>query len=136
MRYPDCVAEDSKPVFIRLRNRSGPLAGQWVVPEELRPRLVADAEEQGSSMNRVAVEILAAAFKFPLESAGTPKRSAPSSDAEELNLRLPAALYLVIDMARAAAGENSVQDVIKPVLCAHYGLRYVKPVPVARRRAA
>jgi hypothetical protein len=114
--------------FVRLRSHS---TGEWLVPPELRPKLVADAEAKGSNLTEVVLGILAAHYKVPFEPAG--RKTKPSRNGEELNLRLPMRLYRAIAMS-AARYPRTVQREILATLCTHYGLRLTKPPPRRRRR--
>ncbi len=89
------------------------------MPEQLRPRLVEAADEQGSNLTEVVIEILARVYKVPFEPNG--RRTAPADDGEELNLRLPVRLDSAIG---AAAGRNghSIAAEIRAALCTHFGL--------------
>lgn len=116
---------DHFQTFVRLRSQT---TGEWFVPPELRPRLVADAEEHDSNLTELVIVILAKRFKVPFEATG--RKTAPSKNGEELNLRLPMALYKAI--AVAAAGQHSVQREILAALCANYSLTL--PTPAKRTR--
>lgn len=113
--YPDMA--DHFQAFVRLRSHT---TGEWLVPEELRPKLVADAEAAGSNLTEVVLQILAARYRVAYEPNG--RRTAPSKNGEELNLRLPWPLKTAIG---ASANENgtTLQDEIRASLSAHYGLQ-------------
>lgn len=102
-----------KQAYVRLRSHT---TGAWFVHPDLRPRLVADAEEQGSNLTEVALRILCDRYRVPYAVNG--RRTSPKPADEILNVRLPMALY------RAIKSSNDVpyQDAIRADLCAHYGL--------------
>jgi hypothetical protein len=116
--------------FVRLRSRPG---GERLAPEELRPRLVADAEARGSNLTDVANEILAARYRVPFEPTG--RKTAASPDGEELNLRIPWDLKTAIG-AEANVHGRSLQREILAALCDHYGLALPEPPQRTRARAA
>lgn len=121
-----------KTAMVRLRSQ-GP-GQEWIVPAELRPKLVADAEEKGTNMTDVALAILATRFKIPYEANG--RKSTPKADDDLMILRLPWNLFQVIS-ATATSRRWSYVDEIRSTLCAHYGLRYAgRPKHSRVRRAA
>ena len=122
------MAEEHFTAFIRLRSLT---TREWLAPSDLRPRLAADAEERGSNLTEIVLEILSAHYKVPFEPSG--RKAKPSGDAEELNLRLPMNLYRAIAVS-ASRYPRTVQREILSTLCAHYGLRLTKPLPRKRRR--
>lgn len=117
---------DYRQAFIRLRSHT---TGEWFVHPELRPRLVADADAQGSNLTQVAVRILSERYGVPYAENG--RRTSPKQDDVILNLRLPAKLAAKIGAAAAQRGAK-YQDAIRADLCAHYGLE----VPARARAAA
>lgn len=121
---------DHFQTFVRLRSHT---TGEWFVPPELRPRLVADAEAQDTNLTELVIQILAKRFKVPFEATG--RKTAPSKNGEELNLRLPMALYKAIAVS-AAAHPHSVQREILGALCANYSLALPAPPKRTRKRRA
>lgn len=119
------MADGYQPAFVRLRSRSD---GRWLVHEELRPRLVADAERAGISLIDQAVLILAERFGVPF--AATPRKTSPAESGEELNLNLPSRLHRKIKSS--SPGARSVPDSIRITLSKHYGL----PLPPKAQRAS
>jgi hypothetical protein len=112
--------------FVRLRSHT---TGDWIAPKELRPLIVKDAD--GGNLTEVVVKILADVFKIPFEPNG--RKTAPSKNAEELNLRLPWDLKTAIG-ARANENGRSLQREIIAVLCDHYGLALPEPPRRPRKR--
>lgn len=114
--------------FVRLRSHT---TGEWLAPEALRSKLVADAEAQESNLTDVVIQILADTYRVPCEASG--RRTKPNANGEELNLRLPMPLYQAI-AAAAATHPRSVQREILDALCKHYGLELGAPAKRRRRR--
>jgi hypothetical protein len=122
--------------FIRIRSRPG---GAWLVHPDLRSMLVADAEKLGVSLTDAAVAILAEKFGVPYET--TPRKTKPTADGEELNLRIPWPLYEKIKRfadttERSRRRPWSANDQIRLALCAHYGLQIPPKPRITRRRGA
>lgn len=109
--------------FVRLKSKT---TGDWFVAPELRARLVADAQEQGTNLTEVAVGILCRRYSVAYEPNG--RRANPKADDGVLNLRLPVRLYRAIK----ASTDGPYQDAIRAALCEHYGLS----VPARARAAA
>lgn len=116
--------------FVRLRSTSG----EWLVDPELRPRIVADAEEHDSNVTDVVLAILAKRYKVACEPNG--RRTAADPGGEELNLRLPMPLYQRIAAAAAERHPWSVPDEIRAALCAHYEFAVPEAAKRGRRAAA
>lgn len=116
--------------FVRLRSKGADRP--WLVPSELRPRLVADAATRGSNLTDVALEILAASCGVAFAPNG--RKTTPKADDDVILLRLPWDLYIALDSRRRRAGSRrySLQDEIRAALCEHYGLRYS---PLRRTRS-
>lgn len=108
-----------------VRLRSG-LDGAPLAHPELRPRLVADAVEEGTNLTEVALAILHKRFRLPFVARSITRT--PNADEDYLRLRLPAPLYHNLT---ATYGTKYVQA-IREILCAHYGLPM--PAPPARTR--
>lgn len=114
--------------FVRLQSHT---TGEWLAHPDLRGKLVADAEAQGSNLTEVVIAILAGVHKVPFEPNG--RRTAPADSGKELNLRLPGRLDRAIGVAAARNGK-SLPDEIRAELCGHYALEV--PAPPKRSRAA
>lgn len=110
------MAQGYHQTFIRLRSHT---TGEWLVSPELRPRLVEDAEEAGTNLTDVVLQILAKRYKVPIEPTG--RKTTPAKDGEELNLRLPLPLKTAIG-AKANVAGHSLQRQILDDLSAHYKL--------------
>lgn len=119
----EVVPDTHHQAFVRLRSHT---TGRWFVDPELRPKLVADAEAQDSNLTEVAVKILCDRFGVPYEANG--RKTAPRGSGDELNLRIPTALYRILSATYGA----KYQDGIRQALCQHYGLE----VPGRRSAAA
>lgn len=93
------------------------------VAADVKERLVLDAEEQGASVNDLAVRILAGAFGIYFN--GTGRRSPGARPTEgALNLRVPRDLYVAIDNAAGERprGSRTKVAVVDAVLREHYAL--------------
>lgn len=112
--------------FIRLRS---PATGRWCASEELRPRLVAEAEETGVSLTAMVNLILCHAYGIKFKPTGRPGRAKDS--AYEINLGIQPDLDKAIRV-KAALNDRSVQSEIIATLSARYGL----PVPERAAQAA
>lgn len=110
------MPEDIKKAFIRLRGQDG----RWWVDPQLRPKLVEEAHEKGTSMTEVVVMIFCDYLKIQHVPSG--RRADPSPDEEHLNLRIPKHVWKALDQARAKLGVDSDYDFARMVLCKHYGL--------------
>lgn len=108
---------DYHQAYIRLQSKT---TSEWFVHPDLRHRLVADAEAQGSNLSEVAIKILADKYGVAYVSNG--RRTAPKEDPVILNLRLPRPLYAAIARAALPTYGPKYQDAIRADLCAHYGL--------------
>lgn len=113
--------------FVRLRSHT---TGEWLAPPELRSKLVADADASGTNLTEFVIATLAKRYRVPYEATG--RRTAPTKDAAELNLRIPLVLKTAIG-ARANTNGVSLQRQIIEDLSAHYEL---VPPALKRRRAA
>lgn len=118
------AAKGSDVIWVRLRSKTPPY--QWFVHPDLLGRMVADAEERGTNLTDLALQILCSHFKVPY----TPvlRRSKPTADKDVLNFGAPAALT----RALAATYPRKEMDGVRRILCAHYGLGI--PVKVKQRR--
>jgi hypothetical protein len=112
------AAEDADyfQTFIRLRSKPN---RRWLVPEELRPKLVADAEQHETSLTDVIVRILAGVYG--VEVASSSRKTAPKVDGDVINVRLPMPLYVAV-LSNAGPRKRSVQKQILADLCEHYKL--------------
>jgi hypothetical protein len=108
---------DYEQAFIRLRSKT---TGRWFVHPELRARLVAQAEAEGSNLSEVAIKILA--DRHGVQYASNGRRTAPKEDKDILNLRLPRPLYDAIVRAAGPRYGAKYQDAIRADLCAHFQL--------------
>lgn len=119
------------PLFIRLRSLT---TREWLASQDLRRKLTEDAVAQGSNLNEVALQILGRHYGIQL--APTGRKTNPSPDAEELNLRVPFALWRSLGVSGdAAQPRRSRQREALSILHAHYGLRLpVRPRQSRRRR--
>lgn len=113
-------------VCVRFRSTVG---GTMLVPDELRPMLMAEAKRTETSITNVVTRVLAERYGVEVESAARAGRD-PDPDAPSLKVRLPTRLHEAISRA---AGDHypdrrSIPDEIRDSLCAHYGL-----APVGRR---
>jgi hypothetical protein len=119
------MARESSILFVRLRS---PVTGEWLAHPDLRRKLVEEAEEKGSNLTDVAIEILSRRCNVKFVPNG--RKTSPSPDARELNLgRVSDDLW----RALAVAGTGSRQDAARTMLCQHYGLRAMPPVKRGRR---
>lgn len=109
--------KEKKPqAFVRLRSTTG----EWFVHEDLRRRLVADAEAQETNLTEVALGILAERHRIKYVPTG--RRTTPrTDDVEFLNLGVPEKLARAIRTAAARADVNWI-DQIRYDLQDHYGL--------------
>lgn len=112
--------DDFKNALIRLRSKGA--NGAWLVDPGLRPKLVADAEEKGTNLTEIAVEILARRYDVAVIANG--RKSSPQANDETMLLRLPWHLYTAISAASAVNHRSGYQDEIRATLSAHYGLRF------------
>lgn len=103
---------DFYDAYVPLRSKTD---GAWFVDETLRPRLVADANDQNRNLTDVAIAILCAHFELEYEPNG--RASSPKRDEAMLRLRLPLALDDAIARERGTRAE-----VIRRILSDHYGL--------------
>lgn len=115
--------------LIRLRSVT---TREWYADRELRPRLVADANEQDTNLTEIVLMILAKRLGYSYAPNG--RRTEPSSNEEIIKLDVP------LELDRLVGG--AYPDLTRPkamirILSSHYGLGL--PVPrkqVRRRRAA
>jgi hypothetical protein len=98
------------------------------VPEEIRSRVVADATERNTSINEVAVSILADHYKVKYIPTGAPFTS--ENGGRNLSIRGGAKLHRKIDMERARRGGGTLRGIVLERLALHYGL---DPEPIGRR---
>lgn len=110
--------------FVRLRSKT---TGEWFVHPDLRPRLVADAREQGTNMTEVAVKILCSEYGTPY--AGSARKTAPRTADDKIVLRLPDDLDAAI---RLRHGRHAM-DGLRASLCSFYGLTVPVRGPRVRR---
>lgn len=92
------------------------------VDADLKERLVFDAIARGSSINDVAVAILADHFTVKFEGTGRKSPGAEVGAGGPLLLRVPPALWRKVDAAagRAPKGGRSKVAVVQAILRAHY----------------
>lgn len=127
------MATGDHNAFVRLRSK-GP-GGEWLAPPELRPKLVADAQDQNTNMTEIAIGILSRRYGVPTMPNG--RRTHPKSADDIILLRIPQELAAAIGAAaNAAVPRRTINDEIRAALCAHYGLRFVKVKRPRRARAA
>lgn len=108
-----------KRAYVRLCSDTN---GHWFAHPDLRPRLVADAREQETSMTEVVLQILCDHLKLKYEPSG--RRADPQPNEKLLNLRLPWRVFSAL--SRKYAPEN-YQDALRRVLCEHYSLEWGGP---------
>lgn len=119
----------TKPLFVRLASAT---TGEWFVDPMLREHLVKDAEEKGSNLTDVAVEILSKSCKVPFVPTG--RKTKPSPSQHELNLgRVSIQLFRTLSVYGTS---GSAQDAARMILSRHYGLRAKPPVRRGRRPRA
>lgn len=99
------------------------------IPEQLRSRLVADAQEANASINETAVAILAARYGVEREPSGRPFRGEAGST--QIVLSVPPELRDAIRLHAARKGEP-MRAVVIEELAANYGLSI--PAEDRRRR--
>jgi hypothetical protein len=100
-------------------------AKQYVrLTDDLKRALVEDAERNESSVNAIAVTILADAFDVVFDRPARARTAEPTKTAVVLDM--PNALRLKIAYA-AAARDASKSDVIRGTIADHYGMRYDAP---------
>jgi hypothetical protein len=91
-------------------------------PAELKRRLVTDATARDTNMNDIAVQILAAAYRYPYEPNGLrPPAPARLSGTDQVTLMLPLGLRVRVGVSAERAGRSRPQEMLR-VLCAHYQL--------------
>lgn len=113
------MTRDYQQVIIRLRWKE-----RWLVPPELRGRLLETARERESNLTDVIVEILSE--KYGVEYDLTDRRSNPAEDAASITARMPVSLHRAIAQAAGKAyPQRSIPDEIRAALCAHYDLAAV-----------
>ena len=96
------------------------------MPAELKQRLAAEVERTGSSLNDVAVGILASRFAIPFEPSG--RKGAPPKGKGDVLLRMPAALKEKLQ-TRASERGRGTNDLILEIL----GDR-LEPAPPDKRK--
>jgi len=111
------VTPDYKRAYVRLRSDSG---GHWFAHPDLRKLLVADANEQQTSMTEIVIQIVCKRLKLKYIPSG--RKADPQPDETLLNLRLPWRIYVALDKP----GKN-YQDELRRILCEHYGLQWGGP---------
>lgn len=111
---------DAEIVFVRFRST----AGGMLVPEELRTKLLAEAEERGTNLNAVIVTILARRFGIAFEPEGrSAAKSTPRVDVASLKVSLPIQLRQAVGRAaQSAHPPRSVPEEIRRALADHFGL--------------
>lgn len=97
------------------------------MPEETRRALIADAQEQGVSINEVASVILAETFKTKHVPSGRGFRPG-DYDSQNMSLRVGAVLHRRIALEAAKRG-GTLRGIVLEALATHYGL---EPVSVKR----
>lgn len=105
----------------------------WLVHPDLRTRMIEEAQEKGTNLGDLAVQILSKHFNIPHTVNGSSRRTTPREDAEQFNFRMPASLERVLG---ATYPGKELADGIRYVLCAHYGLRVPPKKKMTRRRPA
>jgi hypothetical protein len=124
------VAEsgDFKQAYVRLCSLP---TGRWFAHPELRPRLVADAAAQETSMTEVAIKILCK--HLGLQHVPNSRRTKAKEDETLLNLLLPGYVYRAL-LERYPMKQYC--DAIREILCAYYGLEAGGPARGRVRTAA
>jgi myo-inositol-1-phosphate synthase len=89
------------------------------MPEELKRRLADEVAARGSSLNDVAVEILASRFGVPYQRTG--RRGKPTPSGREVLLRMPRALKDKL-RRRAEERKRTTNDLIVETLAERLGL--------------
>lgn len=110
----------SKPsqAYVRLRSKT---TGEWFAHPDLRPRLVADANERGVNMTEVAVGILCEEFGVEYEPNG--RRTDPKVADDILNISsIPHEV-----MVQLKQRYERHLDGAREILCRHYGLKPGRP---------
>lgn len=113
---------DNVEMFVTLISKGD---GSWIVDPQLRPKLVADAVDQGVSLGDFVNAILAK--KYGVEFETTPRRTTPEPDKDHLRFQMPPALHRKI--AARTPHPLKVNDSVRAALSEHYGL----PAPVKSR---
>ncbi len=98
------------------------------MPAELKRRLADETAEQGSNLNDVAVEILAARFGIPYEPTG--RKGTPRGEGRDVLLRMPRALKERLT-ERASGGGRTTNDLIVETLGERLGIRKGRRTPMA-----
>lgn len=112
------MAMDHHQVILRLRSTVGE---EWLAPPELRPRLLAIAEERGSNLTDVVVDLLSSHYGIEAELTG--RRSTPRGGVETMTVRLPRALHEAVSRSAGQAYPKlSIPDEVRRVLCESVGL--------------
>jgi myo-inositol-1-phosphate synthase len=89
------------------------------MPDELKERLAAEVARSGSSLNDVAVGILASRFAVPFEPSG--RKGTPPKGRGDVLLRMPAALKDKLQ-TRAAERGHGANDLIVEILAERLGV--------------
>lgn len=120
------MSSQSEQTYVALRSRK---TQEWFVHPDLRTRMVADAQERGTSLTDLTVLILCEHFKVPY----TPnvRKSQPEDDKGYLMLRLPVEL----ERAIGAVYPRGTAEAIRITLSAHYDLDMPAKVKQTRTRA-
>lgn len=112
--------------LVRLRSVT---TREWYASPELRPRLVADANEQGTNLTEIVLMILAKRLGYTYAPNG--RRTEPGASEEIVKLDVPLELDRLVG---AAYPDVSRPKAIIRLLSAHYGLGIPVPKQRARRR--
>ena len=97
------------------------------VPEKIRRPLVRQAKRENTSINDLAVTILADHYKIDWSPSGSPFTQ---GEGRNLSLRGGVKLHKKIDVERAQRGGGTLRGVVLEKLAIYYG---VKPDPIGRR---
>lgn len=119
------MVQKSEQTYVALRSRK---TGEWFVHPELRSKMVADAQERGTSLTDLTVHILCQHFK--VDYTPNVRKSEPDEDKGYLMLRLPPEL----ERAISATYPKRSAEGIRQVLCVHYGLRIPPRAKQTRNR--
>lgn len=116
-------------LFVRLQS---PVTGEWLAHPDLRKRLVEEAEEKGSNLTDVALEILSKRCSVPFVPNG--RKTSPSPNQGVLNLgAVSDQLWIALEQVARQVNRRSAADGVRVLLCQHYGLRVAPPVKRGRR---
>lgn len=98
-------------------------------PPKIKSALIAEAEENGTNVNDVAVRILADHFDYTYEPEHVRKRLDASANTEyrTLMLRLPSDLAHQLRVAAVGSGLPARRDYVLAILAKHLDVTYLPP---------